>query len=108
MGFMKNFGFQKDGVGFFLKTSLTFYLPPLLLISPGNSNSEISSLITTSQCQWPSAFVPVNHIYVPPALHPKSCSRVEVKAYARICMSVCLGTSRVPTDSDNDSKTYVS
>lgn len=59
-------------------------------MSPGNGNSEMSSLITARWGHWPSSAVVVNHIYVPPALHPKSSSRVEVTAYARVCMSVCL------------------
>lgn len=35
-------------------------------------------------------FCPSESYLCPPALHPKSSSRVEVTAYARICMSVCL------------------
>lgn len=59
-------------------------------MSPGNGNSEISTLIAVELGSLTKHFALMSDTDAPPALHPESTGRVEEQHMPGFCMRVSL------------------
>lgn len=75
--------------GFFLRTNFDI-LSSLTTLSPGNGNSEISTLITVDLESLTKHFTLVSDTDACPALHPEGCGRVQEQHMPGFCTKVSL------------------